>query len=373
VTAFVALLVVAFSAAVGWLTWRSVRRVARPSRRLSGYSALGGGSVAVAALYAERVVLAWTGLDFDVRVVGAGGALMAMFLLAAPLEEAAKVLVIWPLYRTRRIDGSRLGLCYAALAGAGFAAVEGVASVLFSGPSALTVTRIFLGTLAHVFFAGAWGYTLGARGRGASFFSVTWLFAVMLHGLFDHILWGRGPGYLAATLPLVSFMLLGAWVVLRKAVADSAHHPHSLMEPPSLSEMREALRPADKPVMLRWVLGGALVTLGLVLTLVVASVFLGRRLGVDFALADEADVRSAGPLILIGAAVLLAFPIAGYLVARASSAPTVLEPAAATLLALAALVAALALTAPVAVLFALAVAPVALGLACGGAWIGLER
>jgi hypothetical protein len=31
------------------------------------------------------------------------------------------------------------------------------------------------------------------------------------------------------------------------------------------------------------------------------------------------------------------------------------------------------LAAPIGVLFALAVAPIALGLACGGAWIGLER
>jgi len=71
--------------------------------------------------------------------------------------------------------------------------------------------------------------------------------------------------------------------------------------------------------------------------------------------------------------VLLAFPLAGYLVARASSAHSVLEPALAAGAALAALVAMLFLTAPLGVLFALAVAPLAFGLACGGAWIGLER
>ena len=97
------------------------------------------------------------------------------------------------------------------------------------------------------------------------------------------------------------------------------------------------------------------------------------RYAYDFSLADESDMRSTGPLILLGAAVLLAFPIAGYLVAKASAAHSVVEPALAAGLALAALVAMLFVTAPIGVLFALAVAPLAFGLACGGAWFGLER
>ena len=137
--------------------------------------------------------------------------------------------------------------------------------------------------------------------------------------------------------------------------------------------MREALSPVDHRLMVRWILIGAFVTLGLVIALLGVAVVLGHRLGVDFSLANESDVRSSGPLILLGAAVLLAFPIAGYLVAKASAAHSVLEPALAAGLALAALVAMLFMTAPIGVLFALAVAPLAFGLACGGAWIGLER
>jgi hypothetical protein len=94
---------------------------------------------------------------------------------------------------------------------------------------------------------------------------------------------------------------------------------------------------------------------------------------VDFAAADESDMTSAGPLTLLGVALLVSFPVAGYLVARASSARGVLEPALAAALALASIVAILALVAPLGVLFALAVAPLAFGLACGGAWIGLAR
>jgi len=183
--------------------------------------------------------------------------------------------------------------------------------------------------------------------------------------------WGRGPGYLAATLPMLAFMLLGAWAVARELDPEPARRVRE--EPPILREVRDALRPAERPVMLRWVAAGGFVTLGLVITLAGLSVFIGRRMGIDFKLADEADVRSAGPLALLGTGVLTAFPLAGYLIARASSAHTVLEPALSTLAALVALVVLLSLTAPIAVLFALALTPIALGLACGGAWLGLDR
>ena len=125
--------------------------------------------------------------------------------------------------------------------------------------------------------------------------------------------------------------------------------------------------------MLRWVVLGAFVNVGLMVTLLVAAVALGHRLGVDFSAADESDMTSAGPLALLGSALLASFPIAGYLVARASSSTGVLEPALAATVALASIVAILALVAPLGVLFALAVVPLAFGLACGGAWIGLER
>ena len=175
-------------------------------------------------------------------------------------------------------------------------------------------------------------------------------------------------------IPLFVFMGLGAWIALRDVAPDSVRHEHWIVpDPPSLRSLREALRPVDHRLMVRWILIGAFTTLGLVIALLALTVLLGHRLGVDFSLADESDMRSSGPLILLGAAVLAAFPIAGYLVAKASAAHSVLEPALAAGLALACLVAMLFMTAPIGVLFALAVAPLAFGLACGGAWIGLER
>ncbi|HEY4105483.1 MAG TPA: PrsW family glutamic-type intramembrane protease [Polyangiaceae bacterium] len=370
-----AILVSLFPLALGFLVWRRVSRLGRVSRRLTILMAAAGALVSGLSVYVEHALLTLTGLSFEVAESGVGGALLATFLLAAPLEEALKVGVVWPLYRTRRIDGPRLGVCYASAAAAGFAAIEEIVAVLESHGSGISVLRALVSAPAHLFFAGVWGYTLGLRGNSRShWFSLAWLSATLLHGLYDHIVWGRGPGLLVTVIPLFVFMGLGTWVALRD-VAPTAHEGReSLMpEPPSLRVMREALRPVDHKLMARWIVVGAFVTLGLIIALLALAVVVGRRLGVDFSLADESDVRSSGPLILLGAAVLLAFPIAGYLVAKASSAHSVLEPALAAGCALAALVAMLSLTAPLGVLFALAVAPLAFGLACGGAWFGLER
>ena len=125
--------------------------------------------------------------------------------------------------------------------------------------------------------------------------------------------------------------------------------------------------------MLHWIAIGALVTLGVVLVALAGAVYVGHAIGVDFALADESDVRSSGPLVLLGAGVLAGFPVAGYLVARASSAHSVLEPAMGAGVAIVAAVLLASLAAPVTAVFGLAAAPLAFALACGGAWFGLVR
>jgi hypothetical protein len=127
--------------------------------------------------------------------------------------------------------------------------------------------------------------------------------------------------------------------------------------------------------MLRWIGIGALVTTGVMTAALASSVFLGHRLGLDFAAVDRGDTTAAGtaPLVLLGAAALSAFPIGGYLVARASAARGVLEPAIGAALAIAGVLVLLGLAAPVAVVFAVAFAPVAFGLACAGAWMGMAR
>jgi hypothetical protein len=125
--------------------------------------------------------------------------------------------------------------------------------------------------------------------------------------------------------------------------------------------------------MLRWIVIAAFVTAGAIFACMALGVFIGHRVGVDFSLADEADARSNGPLLLLAVSVMAAFPISGYLVARASGATTVIEPALGAAVTIGVAVALFTAAAPVAVLFALATAPIAFLMTCVGAWVGLAR
>lgn len=357
--------------------WRRLSAERRVPRRYAVTMTLGGGVAGALAFLAERLVLEWTGLSLRASEAGAAGALMVTFLFVAPLGEAAKVLVVWPLFAARELTTRRLGLAYAACAGAGFAAVDAALAMQFApAGDPLFALRVAAALPAHPFFAGLWGYSLG-RGRGGRgrWFSLAWASAVIGHGLLVHIVFGRGAGLLAAALPLLLAMGAVSWVLLREVAPASASRSRRLgaLAPPSLTAMRRALVVSDRPLMLHWIAIGALVTLGVVIAFLVGAVALGHFIGLDFSHADESDLRASGPLVLLGVAGLLAFPFAGYLVARASGAMSVLEPALGSALAIAGAVLLLSVTAPVAVLVALAVAPIAFALACSGAWFGLDR
>src|SRR5690606_28147067 len=97
---------------------------------------------------------------------------------------------------------------------------------------------------------------------------------------------------------------------------------------------------------------GALVTLGVGLSALAAAIYIGHRIGLDFALADEADLATNGPLLLLALALGAAFPAAGYLVARASGSRSVLEPALGAALAALAAVLFLSVTTSIAAIFA---------------------
>lgn len=365
-----ALLIAALPLILAFLVYLRVERREGASRPLGLVSAGLGAVAGAAAMAIEPMVLTWTDLSFETSRVGVGGALLAMFLLAAPLEEGLKTLVVFIAYR-RRVRTPRQGLAYAVVAAAGFAVVE----IAWSGSragGAVAPVRLLLSVPAHLFFAGVWGYALGAARGHDLWFRAAWLVAMLLHGLYDHIVFGRGPGLLVATIPMLLFMAVLSFMALR-GEAPRLPKPLKRIAPPSLSTVGQRLVQRERRLALRWVIVGAFVTQGLIVVTVAAAVIAGNRFGVDFALADEADVRAAGPLVVLGVAVLAAFPAAGYLVARASSAGGLLEPALAAALTVGLLVGVFWLAAPIGVLLALAVAPIALALACGGAWIGQER
>jgi len=376
--------------------WRIIpwlRGTARDSReggdrKRSIVAAVGAGAlVALPVELAMRSLASWSGVDPKAPVTGALSSMLVMLLVFAPVEEASKVAALWPL-RSRYLKGGEDGVVLGSAVAMGFASVETAlylrGATLTGYEGTLIVTRVMLATVARIFAGALWGYALARAqsfgSRADRFFGFAWLAATALRGLYDHLVFGRGLASLLGSMPLFFGMLVAAYLGARELTPNAlplwrirkrlAFLP-SLPPPPSLRTMRDALRRAERPVMLRWIVLGALVTMGVIITCVVGTIVLAHRFGVDFSAVDEGEISGIVPLVLLGLGVLLAFPVSGYLVARASGADSVLEAALSTGLAIVGMLIMLGLAAPVAVVFALAFAPIAFGLACAGAWVGI--
>lgn len=345
--------------------------------------ALGGAGKGISSLIEARAAH-WTGLDMG-GPANATGSMLFLFGFAAPLREASKVAAMWPAFRSRWFDEPLDGLVYSSAAALGFATVENAMTLRVHAPTGIWLLRTALALPAHVFFACAWGYALGRAKRAkrpGAMFPLAWLIATAAHGLYAHLVYGRGPGALVGTIPILLAMGLPTVFAIRdlRERADRSSRTSMLLErvsslyvvssPPSLRTVREAMRREGQPITFRWVLFGALVTVGAMTVGLVASVAFGHWAHVDFSIVDEHDVSTTAPVALLGAGILLAFPVSGFLIARASSLPTLLEPALASGLAIIATLVLLGFAAPVALVFALAFSPIAWALACAGAWVG---
>ncbi len=334
--------------------------------------------------YVEERASAWTGLDIRTEVAGNTGALLFLFGFAAPAREAAKVAAMWPAFRSKYFDEPLDGLVYASAAALGFAAVENALTLRAHPAGWVWILRTFMALPAHVFFACTWGYALGRakqNKRPGAIFPAAWLVATAAHGLYAHLVYGRGSGAVVGTVPLLLAMAVATLFAIKdlKARTLRSSRTSMLLErvsvlyasgPPSLASVREAMRREGQPITLRWVIFGAVVTLGAMTLGLAAAVALGHELHVDFAGVDEHDVATTAPVALLGAGLLSAFPVSGYLIARASNLPTLLEPALASGIAIGLMLVLLGLSAPVALVFALAFSPIAWALACAGAWVG---
>ena len=368
----------------------------RPRRLLLALGTFALGAILfLPAWRVESWLAVWAGLDEHARTTTDLQALVYAFLVAAPLEQGLKVAAVGPVWRTHHFDSKLDGVVFAAAAALGFITAHNVELVVAQGADGLVLLRALLAVPAHLFFAATWGYALGReavatsqRGGakhvlGGRTFKITWLVAMLFNSLHDHLVFGRGPTALLGTLPILFAMAVIGLMFAREllkppegAKATRRRRFLPAIAPPSIRAVREALSRSERPVMLTWIGVGALVTTGVMTVAVGVAVALGRRFGVDFTAVDRgesAGLASLLPLVLLAGAALTAFPIAGYLVARASSTRSVLEPAIAAGLAIAGSLVLLGLAAPVAVVFATAFAPVAFGLACVGAWIGIAR
>ena len=352
--------------------------------RAAGLAIVLGFAVALPIEWVVRAAGASLGVDPKVQITGAWASILTTLFIFAPLQEAAKLGVVLPA-RARAFKGAWEGVLVGAGVAAGYACLE-VAwftrdAAHHAEATVFLVARTVQATIARLFAGAIWGYALGrARSRGRRFdgtSALAWTVATLLRGLYDHLIFARGLAALLGSIPLFVGIVVVSYLAARE-LGPRAPRARSMSgrqlpstPPPSLRTVRDALRRAERPVMLRWIVLGAVVTVGVIVASVTGAVVLGLRLGVDFGAVDEGEVAGAVPLALIGLGVLLAFPASGYLVARASGADSVLEAALSTGLAIASMLVLLGLAAPVAVVFALAFAPIAFALACAGAWIGI--
>jgi len=338
--------------------------------------------------YAEVRASAWTGLDMSAQVAGNTGSMLFLFGFVAPIREASKVAAMWPAFRSKHFDEPVDGLVYASSAALGFACIENAITLRDHPMGWIWIARTAVALPAHVFFACMWGYALGrvkTIKRPGPLFPVAWLLATAAHGLYAHLVYGRGPGALVGTLPLLLAMAGATFFAARDLAARgntrgaSSSRTSVLLDrvsalyisgPPSLRTVREALRREGHPITFRWIVFGALVTVGAMTVGLGLSVAFGHWVNVDFSVVDEHDVTTTAPVALLGSGLLAAFPFSGFLIAKASNLPTLLEPALASGLAILFMLVLLGLAAPVALVFALAFSPIAWGLSCAGAWVG---
>lgn len=338
------------------------------------------------AFFIEARAAAWTGLDVRTDVAGNAGALLFLFALVAPLRETCKVAACWPAFKSRHFDEPYDGVVYASASALGFASIENAVMLRAHPEGGVWLARAFLALPAHLFFASAWGYALGrakqTRDPGSRF-PVLWLIATAMHGFYIHFVYGRGPAAMLFVGPVLLAMgvitVLAARDLHRRGQAAAAEGQidrlsrvsiEVMASPPSLRRVSAALRNPSRPIALRWVLIGTLVTIGAMIAGIASAVAFGHWAHVDFAVVDEENVSTVAPVALLGAGLLAAFPLSGFLIARASSLPSLLEPALATALAITLALVMLGATAPIALVFAVALSPVAWGLACLGAWVG---
>ncbi len=375
-----------------YLVWRSDKR-REPWLPATGTFVLGA-LCAVPTFYLQEKASSWTGLDVRSAIAGDAGSLLFQFALVSPVRELAKVAASWPAFQSKHFDEPYDGVVYAALASMGFATYDGAWHLWHHRDAGIWMVRVLLALPAHLFFACLWGYALGRAKkakRPGKLFPLTWLAATVGHAFYAHFTYGRGPGALVALVPMLLMMALVATMLARDlhrrgeeavrapgfASSDGGllsstpySVPTSSTSPPSLRAVREALRKADRPIMVRWIVVGTLVTIGAMIVGLAASIAFGHYARVDFAAVDEHDVSTTAPVALLGAWILAAFPLSGFIVARASGVATLLEPALSAGLAIVAALVLLGLAAPIALVFALAFSPIALALACAGAWVG---
>jgi hypothetical protein len=367
--------------------------------------ALGG----LSAHWLERAVRLSYGLD-----VATALPLVLTFAVLAPAEEGLKIGALWPSLWMGGLPKAQRALALVTIASAGFAAGRGAPPNAGDGGDGWWVLGLALSVPAHALPSCFWGSALGRRdrtGRPPRWLPLVWALAVGARGVLAHALTLRtragalGAVGLLTALALISFFarifhpVSAARVAALPGVAGRASVPPATASgrasvppatasgrasvppatasgrasaPPSLRRALDALVRRRRPLKPRRVFAGTFVLHGAVLLAAGSAFAVGGRLGLDVSALGRAGSGPVpvAPVAWVVGASLGAFPVGGFLLARASEGPFVAEVALAALFAASLFLAHLGLLAPTTLGYGVAGVPAAVALACSGAWFG---
>ncbi len=165
------------------------------------------GFFAVIPALVIEVLLAELGVHFT----GTAYRLFRAFVVAAVVEEGTKLAAVRLfLFKSKFFNGVREGILYTVAASLGFAFFE---NVLYSfGPPLLIITRGITAVPLHASASGILGYFIGTtKVTGKNRLLAGLLWAVIIHGLYDYLLFTRTmAALLVFPLLLVSILVLVA-------------------------------------------------------------------------------------------------------------------------------------------------------------------
>lgn len=176
-----------------WLWYFSSRsRYKRLSGKVLGLTFLFGALVTLPALTFNQIgKLSLFALVGETHL----SQLLLFILIVGPVEEGLKLLAVYfYAYRRPEFDESLDGVIYGAAAALGFAAVENVFYLAQNDPM-LVLLRGPLSNPGHALFSAIWGMSLSRAKAKPNLFSQRfpviiqgWLYASLLHSLFDVLL-----------------------------------------------------------------------------------------------------------------------------------------------------------------------------------------
>jgi len=173
----------------------------------------------IPALVLEVALSSLVGTELEPQLTYQGSSFQA-FVVAAGVEEACKILVVyWVVWRRPEFDERMDGIVYASRAGLGFALVENVMYLLrqqsLSGQIVVWVERALLAIPGHAMWTGMIGAQAARRrfdGKGLGLIG-GYLLAVAFHGAYDASVFVQAPLHLEG-LDDIGHALLGVPVVL---------------------------------------------------------------------------------------------------------------------------------------------------------------